>query len=400
MHNFWLVAKQEFRTTVLRRSFLLVTLAIPVGLALLVAMGYLVFSMGESKLPIGYVDQAGAIAAGVSEGLSESGRVVARAYADEAAARAALNAEEIQAFFVLPPDYPANLATDLYFLEKPPSTDVWRAFEDFFRANLVARLPADVRERVLDGPSVTVHDIDSGRTFGEESAGTIIAPFVLAIFFFFGTLAASQYMMSVVANEKENRTLEIIVTSVTPFQLIAGKSVALLVATLLQLAVNIATTVILVGIAGRFIPGIPEVPVPWRYLGLMALYFIPAYALLSGVMIAIGSATTGLEQGQQIAGMLNLVFGLPFYVIPVLLENPGHPLLVVLTLFPPTTFLSVALRWGLGTVPYWQLALGWTLLVGSAVGAIWIAARLFRASMLRYGQPLSLASVVTAIRSR
>jgi ABC-2 type transport system permease protein len=398
MHNFWLVARQEFRTTVLRRSFLLLTLAIPVGLAVLVGMGYLVATMGQSRLPIGYVDPASVLETRLDEAQSESGRVVARGYPDEAAATAALERGDIQAFFVFPPDYPANLETDLYYLEKPPNNDAWRDFDDFVRASLVAGLPPGVQERVLDGPTITVTDTVSGRQFGEDSTSTIVAPFVLAFFFFFGTIAAAQYMLSVVANEKENRTLEIIVTSVTPFQLIGGKTVALLAATLLQLTVNVVTTVVLVGVAGRFIPQIPAIPVPWGYLGLMALYFLPAYALLGGIMIAIGSAVTGLEQGQQMAGLLNLLFGLPFYVMPVLFENPGHPLMVVLTLFPPTAFLSIALRWGLGTVPYWQLGLSWALLMGTAAAMIWVASRVFRASMLNYGQSLSLKGVAAALR--
>jgi ABC-2 type transport system permease protein len=398
MHNFWLVAKQEFRTTVLRRSFLLLTLLVPVGLAVLVAFGYLVATSGESRLPIGYIDQAGIFPEGTTEGRSASGSVVARAYADDAAARAALERGEIQAYFILPPDYPTDLAIDVYYLEKPPSGDAWVAFDDFVRETLVTELPVPVQERLLQGPSVTVTDIVSGRQFGEDSIGTIIAPFVLAIFFFFGTLAAAQYMLSVVANEKENRTLEIMVTSVTPFQLIGGKTAALIVATLLQLALNVATVMLLLGVAGQFIPGIPAVPVPWGYLGLMTLYFLPSYALLAGVMIAIGSAVTGLEQGQQVAGLLNLVFGFPLYVIPVVFENPGHPLLVVLTLLPPTAFMSIALRWGLGTVPYWQMGLSWVLLVLAAGGMIWLAARVFRASMLRYGQRLTLKGIAAAIR--
>jgi len=398
MRNFWLVARQELRKTIVRRSFLLLTLAIPVGLALLVGVGYLVSTMGDSRLPIGYVDPADVLAAGAAEGVTESGRVIARAYPDETAARVALDDKEIQAFFVFPVGYPANLDIDIYYLDQTPSGDAWGEFDDFVRANLVSELPSSVRERVLEGPSITVHDVVSNRQFGEESVATIIAPFVLALFFFVGTMAAGGYMLSVVADEKENRTLEIMVTSVTPIQLIGGKTAALLVATLLQLAVNIAATVLLVGLIGRFIPGVPSIQVPWGYLGLMALFFLPSYALLSGVMIAIGSAVPGLEQGQQIAGLLNLVFALPLYVMPVLFENPGHPLLIVLTLLPPTAFMSIALRWGLGTVPVWQLGLSWVLLVGTAAAMIWVAARVFRASMLRYGQPLSLKGITAAMR--
>ena len=196
-----------------------------------------------------------------------------------------------------------------------------------------------------------MHDIVSGRKFSEESVATIVAPFVLAFFFFFGTMAAGGYMLSVVADEKENRTLEIMVTSrdADPVDRREDRGPARSPPCFSSLSTSPLTRA--AGGAGR--PLHPGSCPTFRCRGPtwapMTLYFLPSYALLSGVMVAIGSAVTGLEQGQQIAGMLNLVFGLPLYVMPVLFENPGHPLLVVLTLFPPTAFMSIALRWGLGT---------------------------------------------------
>jgi ABC-2 type transport system permease protein len=72
--------------------------------------------------------------------------------------------------------------------------------------------------------------------------------------------------------------------------------------------------------------------------------------------------------------------------------------MVAFTLFPTTAFLTVAMRWAFTDVPAWQLALSWTLLVGSALLAVWAAGRIFRAGMLRYGQSLDLASLARILR--
>jgi ABC-2 type transport system permease protein len=130
----------------------------------------------------------------------------------------------------------------------------------------------------------------------------------------------------------------------------------------------------------------------------MALFFFPSYALFSAVMVAIGAVVSELQQGQQLAGLLNMVFLLPMFLLAVLFENPGSPLVVLLSLFPPTAFLTVSLRWGLGTVPVWQLALSWILLVSSATCMVWTAARVFRIGMLSYGQPLRWKTVLAALR--
>ena len=68
-----------------------------------------------------------------------------------------------------------------------------------------------------------------------------------------------------------------------------------------------------------------------------------------------------------------------------------------MTLFPTTAFLTISLRWGLGTIPLWQLGVSWVILVAATLVMTWVAARVFRAGMLRYGQPLSLKGVVAAV---
>jgi ABC-2 type transport system permease protein len=82
----------------------------------------------------------------------------------------------------------------------------------------------------------------------------------------------------------------------------------------------------------------------------------------------------------------------------VIIRDPGHPLSVFLSLFPTTAFLTISLRWGVSTVPMWQIGIGWVLLIVTTIFMVWAAARVFRAGMLRYGQPLSLKTAMAVIR--
>ena len=399
MHNLWLVAKHEFRRTVVRRGFLFATLLVPVMIVAPIALVILVESMSENRSPLGYVDYSGSLDVTRQAMLPDADeRIEIRAFPDEATARAALENEQIQVYFVLPASYPQVLKVDLYYLQKPPSNDAWRAFDDFVRANLVARLPSDVQQRVFEGTDVTVHDIVSNRDFGDFGIVNALLPLAATLFFFFTTMSASGYMIGVVANEKENRTMEILLTSMTPGQLIGGKLIGLLAATLTQLAVYVAAIVVGVTLATPHVPELQHMTVPWSYLGVMALFFIPSYALLAALMVAIGGAVTDLQQGQQIAGMLNLVFAIPLLLALVIFENPGSPAVTAMTLFPTSAFMSIALRWQVGTVPAWQLVASWTILAATVILMVWVAARIFRAGMLRYGNPLSLKSALAVLR--
>jgi len=397
MRNFWLIAKREYLQVVARRGFILTTLAIPVGLAFLIGLGILMEMTTRSNLPLGYVDLAGLLDVTRQ---APDGSIEVRSFPDEAAAQAALSGQQIQAFFVFPPDYLQTLQTELYYRGKTPGRDAWGDFDDFVRANLVAGYPPEVQARLLDGPDVTVHDLTSNRKFSESSVINIILPFVAAFFFFVATMLAASYTLGVVANEKENRTMEIMLTSVTPGQMIGGKTVGLLAATLTQLAVYVVAAVIALKIAAPYVVELQQVEVPWTFLGIAALFFFPAYALVAAVMVAIGSAVGELQQGQQIAGLVNLIFMLPILLAAVLMQDPAGPLAVFLTLFPTSSFLTVALRWGLGTIPVWQMVAGWVLLVAATLLMFWAAARIFRAGMLRYGQPLSLKAALASVRRR
>ena len=401
MRDYWLVAKHEYRRTVFRRAFILLTIAIPIGMAALIALTVLIETSGESALPIGYVDRAGILDPNRHARLPDAGeRIQVRAFPDEEGALAALEREEIQAFFVLPSEYLDSLHTDLYYLEKPPSNDAWSEFDDFVRINLIAEYPDEVRNRLFEGPKITVRDIVSQREFSESAAINIILPFVATFFFFIAAMSASGYMLQVVADEKESRTMEVMVTSVTPAQLIGGKTLGLLAAALTQLTVYVVAAVFALTVAAPRVAMLQQMTVPWTYLGVMALFFFPSYILVSAVMVAIGGAVTKVQQGQQIAGLLNLLFMLPVFLLVVIFENPAHPLVVFLSLFPTSAFLTISLRWGLGTIPMWQIGVSWVTLVATCILTMGAAVRIFRAGMLVQGQPLSLKSALTVVRGR
>jgi ABC-2 type transport system permease protein len=399
MHNLWLVAKQEYKRVVGRRSFLALTLAIPLALVTLIGLAILIETSGQSQLPIGYVDPTGLLDPARFGSLPDAHkRVGVREFDDQAAALAALEREQVQAVFVLPANYPQTVETRLYYLTRPPGGDAWRDFDDFVRLNLLAGLPDPVQQRLLAGPSPIVEDVTSGRQFSEGGVANIVLPLVMAFFFFFATMTAAGSMLGVVASEKENRTMEVLVTSVTPGQLIGGKTVGLLAASLTQLAIYLLVGVAGILVARPYVPQLQILTVPWGLLGIVALFFLPAFALSAGIMVSIGAAVTEVQQGQQIGGLLNLLFMLPLLLLVFILQNPNGPLPLLLTLFPPTSFLTVSLRWGLGSVPSWQMVVSWVLLVGSAVTIIWVASRIFRAGMLRYGQPLSVQAALAAVR--
>ncbi len=397
MHKLWLVVKHEYLKNVRRRTFVLGTLGIPLLIVAIMAISILVAIGGQDERPLGYVDEAGVISLPASADADHG--VDLRAFSDETAARSALEAGAIQAFYVLPSDYLTSQTMLLYYWDDRPRSEARDAFDDFLRANLVAALPDAVRQRLLDGSHLTLRSADGRHEVSSDTGINLVLPAVAGMFFVFSVTTASGYLLQAVANEKENRTVELMVTSLTPGQLIGGKAIGLIAVALTQLLIWIVAAVIILIVGAQYLEALRVLEVPWSFLPILALYFFPSYALVAGIMIAIGGIVADARQGQQIAGLVNLLFMAPFFFVALAITQPDHPILVVLTLFPTSALMTVAVRWSLTVIPTWQLIVSWVILVVAAGVSIWAAARIFRAGMLRYGQRLDLRGVIRSVRA-
>lgn len=399
MRNFWLMARHEYLKRVRTRGFLLATLGVPVLIVVVMVVSILVASGSQSDLPVGYVDHAGLLdpALYAERYLGDmDDRLALIPYTEEEAARIALEAGEIQGFYILPAGYPQDPQIDVYYLEEaPPRGD----FADFVRANLVARSDVPTAASwLIDGLDVTVRDAASGRELGTNSFVNIILPFGTAFFFFFAVVGSAGYLLEVVADEKENRTMEILITSMSPLQMIAGKALGLMGVALTQITLWLVAIIVGLLIAANYVAVLAGIEVPWMFLAVIGLYFLPAYALIAGMMTAIGGAVTEVQQGQQISGILNLLFIAPFFFIVLIFSSPNSPLLIFLTLFPTTSFLTVVMRYGITGIPVWQMIASWLILATTAALMLLLAARIFRLGMLRYGQRLNVQEIMATLR--
>jgi ABC-2 type transport system permease protein len=398
MRKAWLVAKHEYLTMVRKRSFVLATLAFPLLIAAFIAFTIVLAQGRSDPRPLGVVDLAGVL---LDEGQqANDSDFQFLPFAAEAAALQALQAGSIQGYYLLPSDYRQSGQVQLTALSERPPGGAQRAFDSLLRASLLAEEPGAVQQRLDGGVSLTVRSADGRREFSQSNFINLLLPFVAGFFFVYAVLSSAGYLLQAVTTEKENRTVEIMATTLSPDHLIAGKALGLLAVALTQLAVWVAAIVLGLALGAAVEPALRAIEVPWTLLLVVLLYFLPSFALIGGMMIAIGSVFNEMQQGQQVAGILNLLFMAPFFVLIVIFANPDGPLAVGMTLFPTTSFLTVLIRWGLTTVPLWQLALSWLLLVISAVASVWAAARVYRAGMLHYGQRLSGAGIKAALRGQ
>jgi ABC-2 type transport system permease protein len=385
-----------------KRAFLLSTLALPVVFLAIMAVGVLAAMSGSSRAPIGYVDQAGLIPPGLIPPFDEapaSGNLEIINFTHEGAAEAALLRGDIQAYYLIPEDYRERPVLDLVYDEKMPDSRGRRSFNEFVRASLVSDLSPEAQRRLLEGSTNVSRALDSNREMDGGNWLAFVLPFVSGPLLMIAIISSAGYLLQVVTDEKENRTVEIMITSLSPGQLISGKTVGLMGVALTQLGVWAAALIVALLIADRFYDLLAGLTAPWEIALLVGLFFLPTYTLAAGMMTAVGGIVGEVKQGQQIAGILNLLFLFPFFLTALILVNPNNSLMVFMTLFPTTSLVTLTMRWGMTIVPWEQVIAAWLILVASAVLMVWVSGRIFRAGMLHYGQGLNPRDILRALRS-
>jgi len=155
----------------------------------------------------------------------------------------------------------------------------------------------------------------------------------------------------------------------------------------------------LAGMASTTIGGLlSTLQIPGNLLVLGIVYFILGYLLFAVLMAGVGSISTTSREGQQLPTIFTMIGVIPFMLAPFIMENPNHVVTQALTLFPITAPITIMIRLGLADIPVWELAVSITLLVASIIGALLLAAKVFRTFLLMYGKRPGFGEIIRSLR--
>lgn len=391
MSKFWLIFKYEYLRHVMRKRFIFAILSMPFFMAVLVGIGFLAVAVQYKSAPMGYVDQSN-LFKNASLPTEKKGDIFPPVklvrFENEETAQKALENKEIQVFFVIQTNYLASGSVRQISLDKPgPNTT--DQFRDFLRYNLLADQPANISRRLVEGTSYEVRSTDGSRQMGEDQWFNVVLPIFAGVLFLIVVNISGGYLLQAVVEEKENRTMEIVITSVSPGQLMAGKIAGNLSVGLTQLLVWLLFALVALTFARMFIPGAENLTIHADFVWLMLLMLLPAFVMIAAMMAAVGATVTETQEAQQIAGLFSLPIAVPFWLLPAMMQSPNGAVALALSFFPLTAPVAMPLRVVFTTVPAWQIAVSIALSVACAAAALWFAGRAFRLGMLRYGKRIS-----------
>jgi len=399
-----LIFRHEFRHTIKRVGFIIMTLIVPVLALLAIGVFQLVSEIAKSSVvettTIGYVDEVGGFDQYTAQGNIE---LVHFDTPDDA--KDALVRKDIKEYFIIPQDYASTGIINHYTLEKQPETPAptVAAIKRFLTNNILTGKVPQATINVIEAPLylLTTRLTETGAVATEQGGyGNVIVPGIFSFLLAFSIMFSASYMLTGLVSEKENRLIEVLLSSVSTRQLITGKVLGLGAAGLIQVAVWLVSLPLLLNLASSTFGGFfSAIQLPGNFIVLGLVYFILGYLFFVVVAAGVGTISTNTQEGQQLLMPLTVPVFIPFWFASLLFLFPNNPIWVFLSIFPITAPVTTMLRLGVSGVPVWQLVVSIVVLVLAIIGVLWLSIKVFRTYLLMYGKRPKMGEIVQSLRS-
>jgi len=429
-HKIWLILRSEYWRRVRSTAFILATLLVPVGFVLVAAAPALLGYLAEqsSHQTIAVVDETGQLADSLAAAGDEQ---ISFERVDQPvdSVRAAVRAETYDGYLLLPDSLLAGKGQPTYYSMQGGGLTDQIQIDD-----RVGRVVEQQRLRAANAASDVLAILDSkisveSRTLREEGTGedhtfayTAIG-YAMAFIIYFAVFIYGQYVMQGVIEEKSNRVVEIIVSSVRPFELLMGKVLGIGAMGLTQMVVWSALVV--GGLAGAaplaalFLDpsslgvspdassqalaeaaGLSIPPIPFDLIVWFILFFLGGFLLYAALFAAVGSAVEQQQDAQNLLLPVMTPLILPILFLAFVLQSPDATASVVLSFIPFFSPILMMLRAAITTVPLWEMVTSFSLLVATFVAMIWLAGRIYRVGILSYGTTPSFREIARWVTYR
>lgn len=258
------------------------------------------------------------------------------------------------------------------------------------------------------GVDLNTVNIRGGEVTEQSGEAAFALAYVMWFILYFALIVYGVQVAGAVVEEKSSRVIEVLVSSLRPFQLLAGKIIGVGAVGLFQLLIWAAVARVLIDQQGFFLGllgvEIPEgqafaLPaVPLDTIAVLLLYFVLGFFLYSTMFAAVGAMSSSESDMRQAQQPVVILIVIPALLSFGTLNDPDGTVGVVLALVPFTAPLAMPMRWGVSAVPVSELIMSVGLLLLTALAVTWISARIYRVGILMYGKRPGIKELVRWVR--
>ena len=398
MSAVWAVIRREYVQRVRSPWFVFATLGVPLLVAATTALPMALASRRqEAAVRMVVIDRGGDVGSGLARALSNGGWEVERADpADEPAVRARVATGAIAGYLVVDRESLASGRARLVVSENPSPLRQLGIRQAVIQAALELQLAGTGTDvpRMLSGGALEVEQVAGTRSGMSDPA--FAAAYVGSFVLYMVILIYGVAVMRSVLQEKTSRIVEVILSSLSPWQLMLGKILGVGAVGLTQLTVWVAMGGLMAAVGlPSLLRARPELAqlaglvrqLPGRgFVGYFLIFFLCGYFIFSGLYAAVGAMCNSDEEAQQAQLPVTLLILIPVIALVGVIQNPNAPLSVALSLIPFfSPFLMFARAAG-GAAPGWQIALSVVLMMLTVLAVAWVAGRIYRVGILMTGK--------------
>ena len=404
MNRLWAIVRREYLERVRSKAFLIATLLGPILMAALTIAPALLAGRAGKPLHLALLDETGRLkgaleAALKTKRLQDQPRFILETAGDgdleanERALKTKVLEGRLDGYLKLPKDALTRSAAEYYGKTVSNMVDI-RLLEDAVSSAITserltgAGVDRSRVEELTRGADLKPVRLSATGEREDRGAGFLLS-FTLMMMLYTTLLMWGQAVLTSVIEEKSSRVVEVIVSSVRPHHLLAGKLLGVGAAGLTQFLAWVVTLLLIslfaAGIAAGLGAGkLPEIA-PLT-LVFFVVYFLLGYLMYAALFAAVGSCVNTTQEAQSLAFpvMTPLILAVMFF--PMVLQSPDSPLSVALSLVPLFAPLLMFLRISILTPPFWQIAVSVLLCVLTIVLILLVASRVYRVGILMYGK--------------
>ena len=405
MNKVLLIIQREYVTRVRKKAFIVMIFVVPL---LIICMGTIVGLVAKNSQEISneqvvnVIDESNTFIGKLHNEKHITFKPTTKSLAD---AKADLKDNEDLSVLLIPANY-QKIPVQI-FSKKKPSFRLTEAVET--QMNTIASTKSMIEHNIdtaflntlkKSRINITAMEVTATGTKDANIGATMGVGIACAIFIYVALFIYGAQVMRGVIEEKTSRIIEVIISSVKPFQLMLGKIIGVGLVGLTQFGAWIILSILASKIAGQAFstPGSPMLgalsvlaTIPFGYiLGCFLFYFLTGYLLYSALFAAVGSAVDSETETQQFMFPITLPLLFTYILsVSVLFQAPDSPLAVWLSIIPFTAPVAMMVRIPFGGVAPWQLALSMSLMVIGFLFTTYVAARIYRVGVLMYGKKAS-----------
>lgn len=417
----FLVLKREYVTRARSKGFIISTILVPVGFAALFGFGILMAVWeSDTKFEIGIVDETGVIFPALQE-INEERYLDFSGFSTDSL-RAQVQSREITGYIVLTEETISNgknpemIYTGVGGLQLLGSirTDLREAVreEKLRRANVSVEIQEIFESRIgLDTRRLTTE----GEETEDDTGFLSILGMVMGVVIFGSIVGYGGFLVRSVIEEKTNRIVEVITSSVRPIELLLGKMAGVGALAMTQIGIWLTALILLSSIAGPVagmllesqssamtevtgvsgdmaemqaeLPAILEIPtIKTSIIVYFVIYFIIGYLLYSSLFAAIGAAADSETDTQQLMFPIMIPIFISYFIMFQAASNPDGAIVVAGSLIPFLSPIVMVTRIAITDVPFWHIALSIFLSVIAFIGTMWLSTKIYKVGILSYGK--------------